>query len=83
MTDTDNYFNNYGDLLGYPKCCIKDFIRRYKYNIKVSRIQRRISNNTGFIPYSYCCWKVLTKKCSIKDLIENRKYNIPFPHAFK
>lgn len=78
-----------GELYGYPKCCIKDFVKRVNYNynnpnnpILVKRIPKRISEGTGFIPCSYCSWKVLSKKCELKDLIKNRKCGLSFPRDY-
>jgi hypothetical protein len=71
-----------GKRLGYPECCVEAFVER---NMDIdnwvppSRIQLRIGNETGFIPCSYCAWKVLSKQCNIEDLIKNRKERKPFP----
>ena len=45
---------------------------------KASRIQKRVSRNSGFIPCSYCSWKILTKQIKIEDLIKNRICENPF-----
>ncbi len=81
-----NEFISIGIYYGYPECCIKNFVRnilckgKYASAIKKSpsRIQRRISNHCGFIPCSYCCWKILTKQIKIEDLIKNRICENPF-----
>jgi len=75
----------YGKRFGYPECCIEAFVKR---NIDIeddddiigpNRIQIRVSNNTGFIPCSYCSWKILSRQCKLEDLIKKRKYRKPFP----
>ena len=68
----------YGKRFGFPECCIEAFVER---NILPNRIQKRIGNNTGFIPCSYCCWKVLSGKCKLEDLIKDRKERKAFPQT--
>ena len=77
----------YGIRFGYPICCINAFIIRHNHNIDnpdkyihISRIQNRISRGSGFIPCSFCCWKVLSGKCKLEDLIKNRKDRSVFPN---
>jgi hypothetical protein len=69
-----------GKRLGYPECCIDAFIGRND-NICISpnRIQIRVSNGSGFIPCSYCSWKILSKQYTLEELIKNRKERKPFP----
>jgi hypothetical protein len=43
-----------------------------------TRLQKKISENTGFIPCRYCSWKILTKKVILDELVENRRCKIPF-----
>jgi hypothetical protein len=75
-------WKQYGKRFGYPQCCINAFVNRCKNNqyIEPTRIQMRIGNHTGFIPCSYCCWKVLTNQCKLEDLIENRRERNIFPN---
>ena len=74
----------YGKRFGYPECCIEAFIER---NTNVSepilpnRVQRRVGKGTGFIPCSYCCWKVVSGKCKLEDLITDRKERRTFPET--
>jgi hypothetical protein len=71
-----------GKRAGYPECCIEAFIKRNIDDenwIPPNRVQKRVGNGTGFIPCSYCCWKVLTKQCKLEDLINNRKSRKQFP----
>lgn len=70
-------WSKYGKRFGYPNCCIESFTK----NSRPSRIQLRVSNNTGFIPCSYCCWKILSKKCKLEDLIKDRKQRTQFPNT--
>lgn len=81
------YWSEKGKIYGYPECCIKEFVIRAYHNnknpsniIRVKRIPGQVSNGTGFIPCSYCSWKILTKKCRLEDLIKNRKFKLPFPN---
>lgn len=77
-----NQWIKYGQRFGYPECCIQAFIERNKYNdniIRPRRIQLRIGNRTGFIPCSYCTWKVLSGKCKLEDLLKDRKERRKFP----
>ena len=67
-----------GKKYGYPDCCIKQFVNMAITNNCPSRIQIKISNNSGYIPCSYCCWKVLSKQINLNDLICNRIYEKPF-----
>jgi hypothetical protein len=66
-----------GKLFGYPQCCIDSFVNKL-YTPKRSRVAIFVSKHTGFIPCSYCSWKVLSKKCKLEDLIVNRTSNKPF-----
>jgi hypothetical protein len=78
-----NQWIKYGKRFGYPECCIKAFVERNDFEndifIPPNRIQIRVSNKTGFIPCSYCCWKVLTKQCKLEELIIDRKSRNQFP----
>ena len=77
----ENDWERAGKYFGYPKCCIKSFIDRVEaeeYKMP-SRIQQKVCKGTGFVPCSYCAWKVLSKQCTLKDLIVNRKHRVPFP----
>lgn len=78
----DCVWTKYGKRLGYPECCIKDFVLRGSSSefIPTKRIPYRVSKNTGFVPCSYCSWKILTKQCTLEDLIQNRKVKTPFPN---
>jgi hypothetical protein len=74
-----NPFVSIGMYYGYPICCIKNFVRNILCKEKkASRIQKRVSRNCGFIPCSYCSWKILTKQIKIEDLIKNRICENPF-----
>lgn len=79
-------WRKYGKRFGYPECCINDFLCRMSdyTNIKLpSRIQIKVSKHSGFVPCSYCCWKILTKKCNLEDLITDRKQRTMFPEGTK
>jgi len=74
----------YGKRFGYPECCIEAFIERNiddENIIPPNRIQIRVANSKGFIPCSYCCWKVISGKCKLEDLINNRKERREFPET--
>lgn len=74
----------YGKRFGFPECCIEAFVERNIDDDNIilpSRIQKRIGNKTGFIPCSYCCWKVLSGKCKLEDLIKDRKERKSFPQT--
>lgn len=82
---SQNIWYCYGIHFGYPKCCINAFISRNedRDNCKrPSRIQSLASNRSGFIPCSYCSWKVISKQCKLSDLISPYRYErIDFPNA--
>jgi hypothetical protein len=68
-----------GKWFGYPECCINDFVTRGENDfIRPTRNQSKISNHSGFIPCSYCSWKVLSKQCKLEDLIDKRRAPYPF-----
>lgn len=74
----------YGKRFGYPECCIRAFIDRNIDDDNIilpNRIQRRVSNGKGFIPCSYCSWKVLSRQCKLEDLIKDRKERRQFPET--
>lgn len=77
-----NQWIKYGKRFGYPKCCIQAFIERNIDDdniIPPNRVQIRVGNGTGFIPCSYCCWKVISGKCKLEDLLKDRKERRQFP----
>lgn len=81
-----NQYRTFGKLFGYPDCCIEEFIscvadKNKDPFLRTKRIPRRMSNHTGFIPCSYCAWKILTKQCELKDLIKDRTFYKPFPQS--
>ena len=68
-----------GKWFGYPDCCINDFVTRGENDfIRPTRNQCKMSKNSGFIPCSYCSWKVLSKQCTLEELINKRKAPYPF-----
>lgn len=76
------HWEKQGKLYGYPKCCIKAFIANNSDSnniIEPTIIQECISNGSGFIPCSHCCWKVLSNQCKLADLIKDREEENPFP----
>lgn len=82
MNRYDEYSRRRGIKFGYPECCIKDYIRRINVNDKFiipSRIKIKASNCSGFVPCSYCSWKIMSKQCKLSDLITNRKVRTTFP----
>lgn len=76
-----NQYESYGKLYGYPKCCIQQFIWRVNNCVPPKRIQKKVSNSTGFIPCYYCSRKVLSKQCKLEDLIQNRIEILKFPNS--
>lgn len=69
---------SYGNYFGYPKCCINDFVKMVIEDKTPGRIQEKVGEYTGFIPCSYCSWRILTKNVKLDDLIQNRTCNEPF-----
>jgi hypothetical protein len=68
-----------GARYGYPGCCIDAFVEKMKdFDGRPKRIQKKVCNNSGFIPCTYCSWKILSKQCSLEDLITNRQVEEPF-----
>ena len=72
-------FRDFGEYYGYPKCCIESFIYNVVTNKPPSRTQKKASGRTGFIPCSYCSWKIKTNKVTLTGLISNRRSCNPFP----
>jgi hypothetical protein len=75
-------WSQFGKRAGYPECCIKAFIERNDDDnniIPPNRIQLKVSKESGFIPCSYCAWKVLSKQCTLEELLIHRKSRKPFP----
>ena len=68
----------YGNYFGYPKCCINQFVKMVLAEKTPTRLQKNIGEKTGFIPCSYCSWKILTKKVMLDELVQNRRCKIPF-----
>ena len=68
----------YGNYFCYPKCCINQFVKMALEDKTPTRLQRNICEKTGFIPCSYCSWKILTKKVMLDELVQNRRCKIPF-----
>lgn len=83
------YWIRNGRRFGFPECCIMDFTNRVDKNcdyendyVGPKRIQIRVANSSGFLPCSYCSWKILSKQCELKDLIKNRIHRTPFPNDY-
>jgi hypothetical protein len=76
------YFYEFGKYLGYPDCCIADFLDRWVNDKETTSIQNTISYKTGytgFVPCDACCDKIARKETTISGLITNRRHHEPFP----
>lgn len=74
-----NYWEFVGQQLGYPKCCISEFINNLTNGIYPSNIQKEASRGTGFIPCTSHAIQIINKEIKLEDLIQNRKVDKLFP----
>lgn len=73
----------YGNYFGYPKCCINQFVKMVLAEKTPTRLQRKVCESTGYVPCSYCSWRILTKQVVLDELVQNRRCKIPFrKHKF-
>ncbi len=63
----------FGKWLGYPDCCIQDFIK-----LKPLNMPKRKLNGSGYIPCTICNEK--TEEALISAINGNRQCTIKFPH---
>jgi hypothetical protein len=78
------YTRRVGKYLGYPKCCIEDFVKRGDKGWKAAtKEQKKVINRkrTGFIPCHQCAIRVIMKETTILGLLKNRKHRSPFPYV--
>lgn len=72
------YIKLVGEYLGYPSCCIEEYIKKegtpYWYSYKEQYLEFR-----GFIPCDKCIEKIKTGEITTKDLISNRQAPQSYP----
>ena len=61
-----------GEYFGYPKCCVRSFLRYMSGTSKRDPIQVQASHPEGFVPCKMHAKVILTKKVKVMDLLENR-----------
>lgn len=61
-----------GEYFGYPKCCIKSFIKYMSGKSKRVPIQNQASHPEGFVPCKEHAIQIIKKNVKVKDLLENR-----------
>lgn len=64
-----------GIYFGYSKCCIIDFCSR---GYKLTKSQKLVHGNSGFVPCDKCCNKIIKNKKGLSSLIKNRICRMPF-----
>jgi hypothetical protein len=47
-------FIEYGEMYGYPKCCIAEFVECVLFPDKLAARKRRKLHGTGYVPCSGC-----------------------------
>lgn len=72
------YWVVYGELLGYPECCIVDFLNRITKNIRIGKVKRKL-HGTGYVPCENCNRK--TEKELVNIINMNRKIDYLFPNC--
>lgn len=65
-----------GEFFGYPKCCVKAFLRRVSGK-KTKDKQLEVAR-AGFIPCAKHADKILKGEISIDNVIEKRVCSVPF-----
>jgi hypothetical protein len=73
-----DHWRNQGKYYGYPDCCIDSFVNRGLFR-ELSREQKRVHKNYGFIPCPECAKKIVEGKTTLEGLIKNRECKTPFP----
>ena len=71
-----------GKYYGYPECCIEFFmtIMVNKEFGKKAQINRKVSNDTGFIPCTKHAEQILEKKITLENILYNRQCETKFPN---
>lgn len=74
-----------GTYLGYPSCCIEEFVSSIELCIctglqkVLDRNQSKVHKNKGFIPCPNCAEKLVQAGKGVETLIRNRICATPFP----
>lgn len=78
LTDKQKVQRDNGIFLGYPLCCIKEFIEKPSYlEDRVQRVQQTSVN--GFVPCPSCAMKLYHNEVSYEELINTRRRcSLPF-----
>jgi hypothetical protein len=72
-----DYFYEMGKYLGYPKCCIYEFIW---HGNDEPACPKEVHKGYGFIPCTKHTNEILADKIELEDLITNRICPTPFPN---
>lgn len=80
MNMNNNFLQNNGNKYGYPKCCVKSFIKLFKKKNKKTDLQKVViilTRNFGFIPCENCCQDICNGKYKfLSELFIDRQVNI-------
>lgn len=79
-SERTDWFVTAGTWLGYPKCCIDDFIYRFGTYCPSTAQTKRPLHGTGFVPCPICS-ATYTDEELIAKINANRQCPTPFPHA--
>lgn len=83
-SDDEEYYTKQGEYFGYPKCCIKSFIKTEGAvkNPQGKEASKLNGKNTGFIPCKYHAKKILSGEITLESLIAtSRKEKLVFPNS--
>lgn len=81
------YYAKMGEYLGYPKCCIDEFINDNKDGRFAAHYRKQNGElpieiqGVGFIPCRKHTKMIVEGKIKIQNLINNRKCPVAFPDA--
>ena len=70
----------YGVIMGYPSCCIKEFIQT-TYNEDGHKRECRKLTGTGYIPCKKCNARYSEKEL-FERIAERREWHVPLPQCY-
>ena len=78
--ETKRILSKQGEFFGYPKCCVKSFIKYLTGKGKRSCIQNITSHPEGFVPCEKHARKIHRGEINVKDIILNRVCTVEFQY---
>jgi len=76
--ETIRILNKQGEFFGYPKCCVKSFVKYVTGKGKRTRIQSSTAHPEGFVPCEPHAKRIHRGEINVKEIIQNRVCTVGF-----